>query len=305
MSSKFDVIIDPFRPMVMENLGLGPEKLCRLNPRLIYTRLSGYGQTGPWANKASHDINFIALSGVMSRLGYKSMPPIAPINLLGDFAAGSALCALAVVMALYERENSGLGQIIDHSMTEGLAYLSSFYWESLQKKQENWPNWPKRERNLYDFGAPFNRCYQCLDGKFISVGALENKCYSNFTKVLAVDESEWDRDNANNWPAMNDRFSKIIQTKTCKEWMELFDSVDACVMPVLEIDQVSELIKYRSKDSFDEQTGYPNAAPKLSRTPSIVKHKNMDNNFKTNSILQELGYGQDEIEQLFSNDITI
>ena len=140
-----DVFLDPFRPGVLERLDLGPEKLTKLNPKLVYARISAFGQTGPLKASAGHDINFVALSGALSRIGPPGKPPIPPINLLADFAGGSVLCALGIMMALFERNKSGLGQVIDHSMTEGTAYLSTFLWETYQRQPELfWPNFPQR-----------------------------------------------------------------------------------------------------------------------------------------------------------------
>jgi len=139
-----DVFLDPFRPGVLERLDLGPDRLTALNPKLIYARISSFGQSGPLKLTAGHDINFVSLSGVLSRLGPRDQPPIAPINLLGDFAAGSTLCAMGIAMALYERTRSGRGQVIDHSMTEGVTYLSSFLWETMKQRDLFWPNHPAR-----------------------------------------------------------------------------------------------------------------------------------------------------------------
>ncbi|XP_008944114.1 PREDICTED: alpha-methylacyl-CoA racemase-like, partial [Merops nubicus] len=165
---------------VMEKLGLGPEVLLQDNPRLIYARLTGFGQTGIFAKSAGHDINYLALSGVLSKLGRKDENPYAPLNLLADFAGGGVMCAVGIVIALYERTRSGKGQVIDASMVEGTAYLSSFLWKS-----ENLGLWSRpRGENMLDSGAPFYETYRTSDGKFMAVGAIEPQFYDQFMKVL-------------------------------------------------------------------------------------------------------------------------
>ncbi|NXR57977.1 AMACR racemase, partial [Rhadina sibilatrix] len=173
-----DVLIEPFRHGVMERLGLGPEVLLRENPRLIYARLTGFGQTGKYAKSAGHDINYLALSGVLSKLGRKNENPYAPVNLLADFAGGGVMCALGIVIALFERAKSGRGQVIDASMVEGVAYLSSFLWKSQRLGLWNQP----RGENLLDSGAHFYEIYRTSDGKFMAVGAIEPAFYNQLIK---------------------------------------------------------------------------------------------------------------------------
>ncbi|XP_061471978.1 alpha-methylacyl-CoA racemase isoform X2 [Rhineura floridana] len=181
LCQKADVLIEPFRPGVMEKLGLGPDILLQDNPKLIYARLTGFGHTGKYARLAGHDINFLALSGVLSKLGRKDDNPCAPINLLADFAGGGVMCAMGIIMALYERTKSGKGQIIDASMVEGTAYLSSFLWKSQNLGLWNRP----RGENLLDSGAPFYETYKTSDGKFMAVGAIEPQFYEQFINELS------------------------------------------------------------------------------------------------------------------------
>ncbi|NXS20616.1 AMACR racemase, partial [Mystacornis crossleyi] len=173
-----DVLIEPFRHGVMEKLGLGPDVLLRENPRLIYARLTGFGQTGKYAKSAGHDINYLALSGVLSKLGRKNENPCAPLNILADFAGGGVMCAMGIVIALFERARSGRGQVIDASMVEGVAYLSSFLWKS-----QNLGLWSQPQgENMIDGGAPFYETYRTSDGKFMAVGALEPQFYEQLIK---------------------------------------------------------------------------------------------------------------------------
>ncbi|GBM31865.1 Alpha-methylacyl-CoA racemase, partial [Araneus ventricosus] len=180
LCSKADVLIDPFRPGVMERFKLGPSELCKLNPKLIYARLTGFGQGGPFSKMAGHDINYIAISGVLSALGGKK--PQHPINLMGDFAGGGLICALGICLALLDRHQSGKGQVIDTNMVEGSAYVSSWLWSS-RSKLYPFPLWSRpRGKNILDGGAHFYQTYETKDGKFIAVGALEPPFYEAFIK---------------------------------------------------------------------------------------------------------------------------
>ncbi|KAH9516216.1 alpha-methylacyl-CoA racemase isoform X1 [Dermatophagoides farinae] len=308
LTEKSDVLIDPYRPGVLERLELGPERLCQLNPGLVFARLSGYGQTGPMARKASHDINFLSLSGVMSRFGYNDRPPIAPLNLMGDIGGGSILCAMAIVMALYERNHSGKGQIIDHSMTEGVGYLGSFLWESLKQKELLWPNWPNRGQNTLDFGSPFYRCYECADGKFMAVGALEEKFYQNLLHTLGFEAECFNRFDTESWPEMVEEIGKKFKTKTRDEWTHEFEKADACVTPVLNMEEVTHNEHNRIRKSYDPNSGYPNPAPRFSRTPAIGNREGcMETDGKCESqsrdiLIKELGYTEQELEE-FGSDV--
>ncbi|KAI2807814.1 hypothetical protein RDWZM_005278 [Blomia tropicalis] len=299
---KTDVFLDPFRPGVLEKLDLGPEKLTSLNPELVYARISSYGQTGPMANFAGHDINFVALSGVLSRLGPKNGPPIAPINLLGDFASGSALCALGIVMALLERTNSGRGQVIDHSMTEGISYLSTFLWETMKQQELMWPNYPSRASNMLDSGAPWYRCYETSDGKYLAVGALETKFYNAFIKTIGFDDTDFPQYGVETWPECAKKIESIIASKTLNEWVQLFSKVDACVTPVLELEEASKSDIHKSRNSFCSKTGLPNPAPKLSRTPGQRGEPNSGGTI-TQVILSQLGYSNDQILKLIDDGV--
>lgn len=295
-----DVLIDPFRPGVLERLGLGSDELCQLNPRLVYARLSGFGQTGPMAQQAGHDINYVGLSGALSRLGFDDRPPIPPMNILADFAGGGVLCALGIVMCLLERAQSGKGQVVDLSMTEGAAYVSSFFWETLKQKEIMWPNWPHRASNLLDFGSPFYRSYECKDeGHFLAVGALEEKFYKNFIQTIGLDEERFNRFDTESWPEMAEAIQRIIKTKTRDEWASLFEKVDACVTPVLDVHEVKNYPQHLARNSFSQKTGMPNPAPLLSRTPAARDESEVNElQSETRSILKQLGYSKEEIKNL-------
>ncbi|KAM9262516.1 alpha-methylacyl-CoA racemase [Morus bassanus] len=304
LCSQADVLIEPFRHGAMEKLGLGPETLLQENPRLIYARLTGFGQTGKYAKSAGHDINFLALSGVLSKLGRKGENPYAPVNLLADFAGGGVMCAMGIVTALYERTISGKGQIIDASMVEGVAYLSSFLWKSQNLGLWNRP----RGENLLDSGAPFYETYKTSDGKFMAVGAIEPQFYEQLIKGLGLDSDKLPTQlSFSNWPEMKKKFASIFAQKTQAEWCSIFDGTDACVTPVLSFDDVASHQHNKQRSSFiknDQEEISPRPAPLLSRTPAVPSFKR--DPFigeQTEEILLEYGFTKEEISNLYSAEV--
>ncbi|XP_054034683.1 alpha-methylacyl-CoA racemase [Dryobates pubescens] len=299
-----DVLIEPFRHGVMEKLGLGPEVLLQENPRLIYARLTGFGQTGKYAKSAGHDINYLALSGVLSKLGRKDEKPYAPLNLLADFAGGGVMCAMGIVTALYERTKSGKGQVIDASMVEGVAYLSSFLWKS-----QNLGLWSRpRGENLLDSGAPFYETYQTSDGKFMAVGAIEPQFYEQFIKGLGLDSDKIPSQlNFSDWPEMKKKIASVFAQKTQAEWCSIFDATDACVTPVLSFDEVASHQHNKQRSSFIKNNAgeiSPRPAPLLSRTPAVPSIKR--DPFigeHTQEILLENGFTKEEIAKLYSDEV--
>ncbi|NXS55153.1 AMACR racemase, partial [Brachypteracias leptosomus] len=304
LCSKTDVLIEPFRHGVMEELGLGPEVLLQDNPRLIYARLTGFGQAGTYARSAGHDINFLALSGVLSRLGRKDENPYAPLNLLADFAGGGAMCALGIVLSLYERTRSGKGQVIDASMVEGVAYLSSFLWKS-----QNSGLWSRpRGENLLDSGAPFYETYKTSDGKYMAVGALEPQFYEQFIKGLGLDSDKLPSQfSYSDWPEMKKRIASIFAQKTQAEWCSIFDGTDACVTPVLAFDQVASHQHNKQRSSFiknDHEEISPRPTPLLSRTPAVPSfERDPFIGEHTEEILLENGFTKEEIAKLYSDKV--
>ncbi|NXU31957.1 AMACR racemase, partial [Thalassarche chlororhynchos] len=289
---------------IMEKLGLGPEVLLQENPRLIYARLTGFGQTGKYAKSAGHDINYLALSGVLSKLGRKHENPYAPVNLLADFAGGGVMCAMGIVTALYERTKSGKGQIIDASMVKGVAYLSSFLWKS-----QNLGLWNRcRGENLLDSGAPFYETYKTSDGKFMAVGAIEPQFYEQLIKGLGLDSDKLPSQlSFSDWPKMKKKFASIFAQKTQAEWCSVFDGTDACVTPVLSFDDVASHQHNKQRSSFirnDQEEISPRPAPLLSRTPAVPSFKR--DPFigeHTEEILLEYGFTKEEITKLYSDKV--
>ncbi|KAI1881962.1 hypothetical protein AGOR_G00245590 [Albula goreensis] len=296
-----DVVIEPFRKGVMEKLGLGPDELLRENPRLIYARLTGFGQSGSHATSAGHDINYLALSGLLSMLGRSREGPYAPLNLVADFAGGGLMCALGIVLALLERTRSGRGQVIDASMVEGAAYVGSFMWKSRNIGLWNRP----RGENLLDGGAPFYETYRTSDGKHMAVGALEPQFYDQLIQGLGLNTEDLPPQMSfSDWPELKKILARAFAGRTQAEWCRVFDGTDACVTPVLALDEVQAHPHNQERGSFlkdDQGEVSPRPAPVLSRTPAdpclsrdpfIGEH--------TRSVLEEFGYGEAEIEQLLS-----
>lgn len=295
-----DILLDTFRPGVMENLGLSPELLVKENSRLIYARLTGYGQDGYLKTKAGHDINYVAMSGVLALLGKNNQPPTPPLNLLADFAGGSLMCVFGILLALFERSKSGTGQVVDCGMTEGLAYISTWLFKS--RKLPIWSGKPGE--NALDGGLSSYGTYKTKDGKFMAVGALEPQFYANFLRALDLSDDEYSQFESYN--TSREKFEAIFITKTQKEWSEIFENADACVTPVLDFDSIDKYKYYSNGKSFyrdSENMLVPQTAPKLSRTPGIsVGCKPAPiHGQHTYEILKDLGYSNATIKDLVKN----
>lgn len=299
-----DVVLEPYRKGVMEKLGLGPQELLRENPRLIYARLTGYGQSGPLSSAAGHDINYLAMSGLLSRLGRRDEKPYAPLNLVADFAGGGLACALGIVLALLERTKSGKGQVVDASMVEGAAYVGSFIWKS--HRIGMWPN--PRGQNMLDSGAPFYDTYATSDGKYMAVGAIEPQFYKELLKGLKLDSAELPSQMSfDEWPEVRRTFTERFATKTQAEWIEIFDGTDACVTPVLSFEEVASHPHNQQRGSFIKALSgeeSPRPAPVLDRTPAepCLKNDPMIGEH-TVDVLEEYGLTAEQIEQLLAAGI--
>lgn len=296
-----DVVLEPYRKGVMEKLGLGPQELLKENPRLIYARLTGYGQSGSYATAAGHDINYLAMSGLLSRLGRSGEKPYAPLNLIADFAGGGLTCALGIILALLERTKSGKGQIIDASMVEGAAYVGSFAWKSRSIGMWDHP----RGQNMLDSGAPFYDTYKTADGKYMAVGAIEPQFYGEMLKGLELDAGDLPPQmSMADWPELRRIFTQRFASKTQADWSRIFDGTDACVTPVLSFDQVSSHPHNQERASFMKDPSgeeSPRPAPVLSRTPAepclapdpvIGEH--------TVEVLNEYGFTSAEVDQMLT-----
>lgn len=259
-----DVLIEGFRPGVMERLGLGPEAALARNPRLIYSRMTGWGQDGPLAKAAGHDINYIALTGALAAIGPPGEPSVPPLNLVGDFGGGSLYLAFGIASALYERERSGKGQVIDAAIVDGAASLMSMFASGRYPLD--------KPRSMLGGAAPYYRCYICADGRQVSVGALEPKFYELLCQVIGV-EVDAGRLNWANWPDLSDAFAAIFKTKTRDEWCALLEGTDACFAPVLDLSEAPSHPHMSARGVFETHDGRPQPAPapRFSRTPGAVQ----------------------------------
>jgi alpha-methylacyl-CoA racemase len=295
---KADVLLEPYRPGVMERLGLGPDVATKRNPRLVYARLTGFGQDGPYASMAGHDINYIAISGALSLIGRKGETPLAPVNLLGDFAGGGMLCALGICLALLERGHSGKGQVVDAAMVDGAAYLASFVY-----KFRNSGMWrDERGTNMLDSAAPFYDNYRTKDGQFMSVGAIEPQFYAALLKGLELDPGGMPQQmDQSKWAETKARFAALFAAKTRDEWCAIFDGTDACVAPVLNLWEVADHPHTRARGVvFADANGKPEPAPapRLSRTPGDGRRALPQVGEHTRAVLGEYGFDAAEISKL-------
>jgi alpha-methylacyl-CoA racemase len=298
LTSKADVLIEPFRPGVMERLGIGPDIACARNERLVYARLTGFGQDGPYASMAGHDINYISMAGTLATIGRRGEKPLAPINIVGDFAGGGMLCAMGIAFALLERVKSGKGQVIDSAMMDGAAHLSTFLYKFLGIGF--WQE--ERGTNLLDSGSPFYETYETKDGRHMAVGAIEPQFFAAFVKGLGLDIEKLPQQNdREHWPEMHQKFGSIFATKTRDEWCAIFDGTDACVTPVLNLSEVAnhphnqqrKLIIRGSDDHLE-----PAPAPRLSRTPGKAGTKRPEAGEHTERVLSQYGFSAAEIDKL-------
>lgn len=305
MANNSDVLLEGYRPGVMERMGLGPDVLLQSNPRLVYARLTGFGQTGPFSAMAGHDINYVALSGVLSMLGAYGQKPQPPVNLMADFAGGGLLCALGICMALLERERSGKGQVIDASMTEGCAYVSSFLWRTRSSKMAL-PIWiDDRGGNILDGGAHFYNVYETKDGKYMAVGALEPHFYKILVEGLELDPE--DVQQFSEWDKCKEAFAKAFKRKTQAEWCAVFDLTDGCAVPVLDYDRAHEHPQNAHRRAFVEckdGPAFPRPAPVLSRTPAVPDMEEPLPGEHTRQILKEIvGMSDADVQGLIDDNV--
>jgi alpha-methylacyl-CoA racemase len=297
LADPHDVLVEAFRPGVAERLGFGPSVCAGRNPRLIYARMTGWGQDGPLAPTAGHDIDYIAVSGALSLIGRAGERPVPPVNLVGDFGGGGMLLAIGVLAALIERERSGQGQVIDAAMVDGSALLTAiFHGFSILGRWQD-----QRGSNLIDGGAPFYDTYQTADG-YLAVGALEPQFYAALLDGLGLagDRTLPDREDRANWPALRERFSAIIARRTTSQWSEVFAGTDACVAPVLSLAEAVKHPHNQSRGTFTEVGGItqPAPAPRFSRTPADPPQPPPATGQSTDEVLTALGYSGTEITAL-------
>jgi alpha-methylacyl-CoA racemase len=263
---KADALVEGFRPGVMERLGLGPDVCLARNPKLVYGRVTGWGQAGPLAPAAGHDLNYVALSGMLHAMGDADRPPAPPLNLVGDFGGGGMMLAFGVVCAMLEARASGRGQVVDAAMTDGAALLGAMTYGL--RAHGSWS--PARGANFLDGGAPFYATYACADGKFIAVGAIEPQFYAQLLALTGASDPafarQWDGDD---WPALKARFAALFATRTRDAWCALLEGTDACFAPVLDMDEAPRHPHNAARATFVDVDGVtqPAPAPRFSRTP--------------------------------------
>jgi alpha-methylacyl-CoA racemase len=297
-----EIFIEGLRPGVAERLGIGPEPCWERNSRLVYGRMTGWGQTGPLARTAGHDINYIALSGALHAIGNAGGPPTVPLNLLGDFGGGAVFLVVGVLAALLESRTSGRGQVVDAAMLDGATSLMSAIFAAFASGY--WRD--ERGRNLLDGGAPFYSVYETADGKHLAVGAIEPKFFTQLLEKMGLDSSltTWQFDTGR-WDELRALFAQVFRTKSRDAWCRHFGGVDACVSPVLSLAEVGTHEHVRAREIFESVYGVaqPAPAPRFSRTPSKIARGGVSSGFDTRAILQRLGYTMAEIEALCASAV--
>ncbi len=294
-----DVLIEGFRPGVAERLGLGPADCQARNPRLVYGRMTGFGQTGPLAHAAGHDLNYIALTGALDAIGPAGGAPVPPLNLVGDYGGGALYLAFGLMAALFERQSSGRGQVVDAAMVDGAASLMSMFHGMLAAG--GWPG--QRGENLLDGGAPFYGVYETADGKHVSIGSLEPKFYAEMVKRLGLDERFLRlQGDASQWPVLREAIAAAVRTRTRDEWSALLEGTDVCFAPVLALGEVHRHPHAVARGTYVEVAGVvqPGPAPRFDRSvpdhprpaPAVGAH--------TAEVLAECGFAEADIDSLRS-----
>ena len=293
-----DAIFEGFRPGVTERLGLGPDDCMAVNPSLVYGRMTGWGQDGPMAHAAGHDINYISLAGALHAIGPKGGKPVPPLNLVGDFGGGGLLLAFGLVCAILEAQKSGKGQVVDAAMVDGAAILMAMFFTLMGSGSFR----EQRGSNLLDSGAHFYDTYETSDGKFISVGSIEPQFYALLLEKAGLDTDEFSPQmDQSRWPEYKDKVSDVFKSRTRDEWCDLMEGSDVCFAPVLSLSEVHEHPHNKSRNTFVELAGLmqPAPAPRFSRTSAELSHGAREPGEDTRAVLAELGYSSGETDSLF------
>ena len=266
-----DVVFEGFRPGVMEKLGLGPDVCLKINPKLIYGRMTGWGQEGPMSKMAGHDINYISLTGALNAIGRKNSNPLPPLNLIGDYGGGGMHLAFGIVSGLIHSLRTGEGQIVDSTMVDGALSLMSFFYSL--KEMGHWDD--QRESNLLDGHAHFYDTYMCADNKYIAIGSIEPQFYKELLDKLEIDDQRFlDQYNKDLWPELKNLIASKVILKNRSEWEDIFSGTDACVTPVLNMTEAQQNIHNLKRNAFTEVDGFnqPSASPRYSVTKPEIKH---------------------------------
>lgn len=297
-----DALIEGFRPGVMERLGLGPEDCLALNPRLVYGRMTGWGQDGPLAQAAGHDINYISLAGVTHAIGRAGEAPVHPLNLVGDYGGGGMLLAFGVMCGVWEAARSGCGQVIDAAMVDGASALMAEYYTFMANGEFS----PERGTNWLDGGAPFYGTYETSDGEHLSIGPLEPKFYAELLQRLGLPEAEWANQNdRSTWPQRKQVLARIFRTRTLEAWRQALEGSDVCFAPVLPLAEVRHHPHMAARGSVIEVDGMtqPAPAPRFSRTAAREPTPGRAAGTDTRRVLQQLGFTDERLERLLERGI--
>ncbi len=297
MIDQADALIEGFRPGVMERLGLGPEICLERNPGLVYGRMTGWGQHGPLAKAAGHDINYISIGGALGAMGHADRPPPPPLNLIGDFGGGAMYLLCGILAALVERQQSGRGQIIDAAMTDGTASLLSPFYGLLAMGM--WTT--ERHSNRLDGGAPFYGSYECADGKYISIGSLEPQFYALLLEKAGIEDPRFESQYAReNWPEMREKVAAIFRGKTREQWCELMEGTDVCFAPVLDLAEAPKHPHNQARETFVDYAGVlqPAPAPRFSRTPGEIQSAAARVGEHSEQVLADWGFSTERIARL-------
>jgi alpha-methylacyl-CoA racemase len=292
-----DVLTEGFRPGVAERLGLGPDVCLSRNPRLVYARMTGWGQDGPWAKTAGHDIDYIAMAGALEPIGRAGERPVPPLNLVGDFGGGGMMLAFGVAAALVSVQRTGKGQVIDAAMVDGAAALMTMTYTL--RASGIWKD--VRGTNMLDTGAPFYEVYETSDGGYMGVGAIEPQFYAELVRLLGFKPDELpDQNDRPRWPEMKERFAEVFATRTRDEWEEIFTGTDACVAPVLSPGEAPDHPHLRARGTFTEVAGVvqPAPAPRFSGTPGAIRRPPPNPGQHGDDALAEWGLDRGDIDGL-------
>jgi len=292
-----DVLVEGLRPGVTERLGVGPQACLERNPRLVYGRMTGWGQDGPLAPRVGHDLNYLAISGALGAIGEPGRKPVPPINLVGDFGGGSMLLVSGVLAALVERATSGQGQVVDAAMVDGVSTLLAMTWGF--RAGGSWAD--DRGVNVLDGGAPFYDTYVCADGGYLAIGAIEPQFWAVVVQVLGLQDApaQHDRDT---WPELRRRVAEVVATRPRDEWAATFEPLDACVSPVLTLGEAAEHPHMVARSAVADRDGVlqPAPAPRFSRTPGAVSRPASEPGADTREALTDWGFSADEVGHLES-----
>jgi alpha-methylacyl-CoA racemase len=292
-----DALIEPFRPGVTERLGLGPDVCLGRNPRLIYARMTGWGQDGPLAHTAGHDINYISVAGALAHFGRSGEPPTPPLNLIGDYGGGGMFLAFGIVCGILEARTSGQGQVIDVAMIDGAAYLMGTIWGMRGVGAFG----EQRGTNLLDTGAPFYDVYETADGEYVSIGALEPQFYAELLDRTGLAQEELPKQmDKEGWPLLRARFAEVMKSKTRAEWVDLLEGTDVCFAPVLRMSEAVEHPQVVARGTIVEHEGIqqPAPAPRFSRTPPAIEGPVPRPGENTDRVLADYGFSAEEIAAL-------